>query len=262
MKIYGKRGDVVQKEIIIKENKNYYHIPIKNFHVDNVNEEIIKEKLRYPIRSYKKTNQNDITIEFFISYVTLPINVSYNTVLNFVQEDLNINGVNKNTLIKFLNENGLQVKTKNGFILKVKAKQDKVGNYIVNTLDTELRNGITNRAVNLPNVYPEARICWGSVPTEKIRTLDDMPNLFFIFFESRFNRDLNALNGRVRNIYNKIIEQKTTLQKEDNVNLKELKKDIIRKLENNVCDIKTNYTLILLAQLFNQDFLEMDALLR
>jgi len=251
------RGD---EEVIVREGGKYFKIPIKHLYVDTENQQThVKETLRYPVRRYERKGR-EVRIEFLITHITVPINIEERHYRSLMTNKLGLNREQYNLFREVLQEKGgIQLTTRNGLIWQVKGTLNSEGQYRIDNNKTRIRNPLTNRRINLPNIYDDGRLCWGDVRNNNNHNMDTIPQMFFTFMESAFNSDLMNAARRFNQVKEWVIEQEESVRDEKESKSKQVKLLLIDKIREH-SSTKNKVILLIISTIFKEDYTNIDGL--
>lgn len=194
--------------VIIKENGDYYRVPIDRLLSGVETEEDIgsRNRVRIPINTNILSIQEDgnVTIvEGSTGSINRKVEVSgLNRVIGNIVRVLGVYGIGERSVQEWLNyiQNSRTVnyRTKKGFIFRVRLARVSNGYRVVGgDLKFSWKDyGQSNawiREVIYPNIYDNNKVCIGSGSFETISGLDEVGKLYQNFFAAKVNGDLDNI---------------------------------------------------------------------
>lgn len=168
--------------------------------------------------------------------------------------------------IDYLSENNLIYEKRDGFILSFQMTKMSNG-YNVKKESIKFSTSVENLKQNksnalLPNVYPQAKACWGSTKLPILKDFSEVGKVFYTFLGANVNGDLSAKVLNKRRFYEMVDElykDSDNLDEKYKLRTREILKEILVKMERETnfetdtsCSVSV-YLLILLANIYKRD---------
>src|SRR5699024_2605955 len=177
-----------------------------------------------------------------------------------------------NLIEQYINEKGLRIKTRKGFIFSVSCYLDK-GKYVFKRDTCRMRSNFEKSRdkrhihLRLPNIYTtrhvgdadQGRICWGDLNNNKAGGINKGTEFLFEFFDTEFNADLEK-DFTVTNKFAKKIENYDNTYTGIQGMLVELLKRKIRDFKGREVGLMGDLLLLLISSVFDFDNMELESL--